>query len=147
VGFLINFINFILKFKLIFSKNKINLWNFSFSFCWWFPQLFVSMYNRIYWLTKKLHRGKCSKVVVKKKYLLDITTSIFNLVIYILKKFYIDDLRDNKHESYRSSSSSSGGGSVLAFIIGPFLFILAFPILWFNERRYVIDQYRITHAF
>jgi hypothetical protein len=62
--------------------------------------------------------------------------------------FVIDlDALDVKHDYYRSSSSSKRDDGISLFIIGCLLFIASFPILWFNERRYVINKYRITHAF
>lgn len=43
----------------------------------------------------------------------------------------------------RSSSKKGGGAGVFGFILGPILFFMAFPLIWYNEKKAAIDYRRL----
>ena len=63
---------------------------------------------------------------------------------YHLRGSLEEDHHDEFGKTRRSSSSSKNGKSgIFGFIFGPILFIMAFPLLWFNERKAAIDFRRL----
>lgn len=49
----------------------------------------------------------------------------------------------NNRNRRNNSGGSSSGSTFLGFILGPILFISAFPCIWYNERRAAIEYRRI----
>lgn len=48
------------------------------------------------------------------------------------------------HQAYRSSGGI--GGAFVGFIFGPILFIWAFILIWYNEKKAAIDSRRLALA-
>ena len=58
-----------------------------------------------------------------------------------------EDHHDGFGRTRRSSSSSKNGGiGFFGFILGPILFIMAFPLMWNNEKKAAIDFRRLSLA-
>ena len=60
-------------------------------------------------------------------------------------------LEEDHHDAFgrtrkSSSSSKNGGAGVFGFILGPILFIMAFPLMWNNEKKAAIDFRRLSLA-
>ena len=49
----------------------------------------------------------------------------------------------NNRNNNKGSGGSSFGSALMGFVLGPILFISAFPCIWYNERRAAIEYRRI----
>ena len=52
----------------------------------------------------------------------------------------------SQHLRVDDSKGASSGGSWVGFLLGPLLFVLAFPIIWYNERKASINYKHLTEA-